>query len=70
MEAEARRLQAVVIRLDTSAHLEEAVSLYERSGYRRIDPYNNKTYATGSRSALTAGYSRDGTSMATKPPLP
>jgi GNAT superfamily N-acetyltransferase len=33
------------VRLDTSAGQPEARSLYEASGYRRIDPYNDNEYA-------------------------
>ena len=35
----------VLIRLDTNAALVEAISLYDRSGYRRISRYNDNPYA-------------------------
>jgi ribosomal protein S18 acetylase RimI-like enzyme len=35
----------VLIRLDTNAALVEAISLYDRSGYRRIPRYNDNPYA-------------------------
>jgi len=34
-----------VVRLDTSAHLSEAISLYSSSGYHEIGPYNDNCYA-------------------------
>ncbi len=46
------RLEAVVadlghttIRLDTNAVLTDAIRMYERAGYRRIDRYNDNAYA-------------------------
>lgn len=33
------------IRMDTNASLTEAISLYERTGYRRIERYNDNPYA-------------------------
>lgn len=34
-----------VVRLDTNATLVEAVAMYERAGYRRIERYNDNPYA-------------------------
>jgi ribosomal protein S18 acetylase RimI-like enzyme len=34
-----------VVRLDTNAVLVEAIAMYERHGYRRIDRYNQNPYA-------------------------
>jgi hypothetical protein len=34
-----------VVRLDTNRTLVEAVSMYERSGYRHIERYNDNPYA-------------------------
>jgi ribosomal protein S18 acetylase RimI-like enzyme len=45
LEDEALALGLPVVRLDTNATLEEAIALYERAGYRRIDRYNDNPYA-------------------------
>ena len=45
LEASARELGCDVVRLDTSAHLTEALALYRRSGYADIPPYNANPYA-------------------------
>jgi GNAT superfamily N-acetyltransferase len=45
LEGIARRLQCHAVRLDTSAHLPEALSLYRSSGYTDIAPYNDNPYA-------------------------
>ncbi len=46
LEARAAEHGARLVRLDTNAALTQAVTLYERSGYRRIPPYNDNAYAT------------------------
>ncbi|RDI16908.1 MarR family transcriptional regulator with acetyltransferase activity [Rhodococcus sp. AG1013] len=46
LEAYAADHGARLVRLDTNAALNEAVALYERSGYRRIPAYNDNAYAT------------------------
>ena len=45
LESEARSRGFRVVRLDTAAPLEEAVRLYLRAGYRRIERYNDNPYA-------------------------
>ena len=45
LEASARALDFHTVRLDTSAHLTEAVKLYHATGYVEIAPYNDNTYA-------------------------
>ncbi|MCF4119849.1 bifunctional helix-turn-helix transcriptional regulator/GNAT family N-acetyltransferase [Antribacter sp. KLBMP9083] len=35
-----------VVRLDTNETLTEAIAMYERAGYRRIERYNDNPYAT------------------------
>lgn len=45
LEVEARRLGFHTVRLDTSAHLPEALALYRRAGYRDIPRYNDNPYA-------------------------
>jgi ribosomal protein S18 acetylase RimI-like enzyme len=45
LENTARRAGFGTIRLDTNATLEEAISLYEKSGYCEISPYNDNIYA-------------------------
>lgn len=46
LEDEAVALGHRVVRLDTRHVLTEAIALYERSGYQRIDRYNDNPYAT------------------------
>ncbi|MFT4261745.1 MAG: GNAT family N-acetyltransferase [Nocardioides sp.] len=47
LEEEARRLGHTVVRLDTRGDvLTEAVALYLRCGYERIERYNDNPYAT------------------------
>ncbi|MFT4084485.1 MAG: bifunctional helix-turn-helix transcriptional regulator/GNAT family N-acetyltransferase [Nocardioides sp.] len=46
LEQEAIRLGHDVVRLDTRAVLTEAIALYERAGYHRIERYNDNPYAT------------------------
>lgn len=45
LEDVARRRGAGVVRLDTHGTLEEAIAMYERSGYHRIERYNDNLYA-------------------------
>jgi DNA-binding MarR family transcriptional regulator/GNAT superfamily N-acetyltransferase len=45
LEELAAELGHRVVRLDTNATLIEAVAMYERAGYRRIDRYNDNPYA-------------------------
>ena len=45
LEDAARRLGCTTVRLDTSSHLPEAISLYRSSGYTEIGPYNENPYA-------------------------
>jgi DNA-binding MarR family transcriptional regulator/N-acetylglutamate synthase-like GNAT family acetyltransferase len=46
LEEEAVALGHRVVRLDTRHVLTEAIALYERSGYQRIERYNDNPYAT------------------------
>jgi DNA-binding MarR family transcriptional regulator/N-acetylglutamate synthase-like GNAT family acetyltransferase len=46
VEAEAAALGHRVVRLDTRHVLTEAIALYERTGYRAIERYNDNPYAT------------------------
>jgi GNAT superfamily N-acetyltransferase len=46
LEAEAVALGHRIVRLDTRRVLPEAIALYERSGYRAIERYNENPYAT------------------------
>lgn len=45
LEAVASSLGHEVVRLDTNETLVEAVAMYERAGYQRIDRYNDNPYA-------------------------
>jgi GNAT superfamily N-acetyltransferase len=45
LEDEARRLGYREVYLDTNSTLVEAISMYERSGYRGIERYNDNPYA-------------------------
>ena len=36
---------APIVRLDTHRELTEAIALYERAGYRRIEPYGSNPHA-------------------------
>ncbi|MGV3619263.1 MAG: GNAT family N-acetyltransferase [Archangium sp.] len=45
LESRARKLGVKRVRLDTSAHLPEAIRLYVNAGYREIPPYNDNAYA-------------------------
>ena len=44
-ESRARDLGYTKVRLDTGALQPTALALYERAGYRRIDPYNDNPFA-------------------------
>lgn len=45
LERLAARLGYAVVRLDTNGALTEAIAMYERTGYRHIDRYNDNPYA-------------------------
>ncbi|MGY6707427.1 MAG: bifunctional helix-turn-helix transcriptional regulator/GNAT family N-acetyltransferase [Rhizobiaceae bacterium] len=45
LEMAARDAGMTRLLLDTNHHLSEAMALYEKSGYRRIDRYNDNPYA-------------------------
>jgi len=45
LEGQARDLGYAQIRLDTNETLVEAMAMYERAGYRRIERYNDNPYA-------------------------
>ena len=46
LEDQARALGHDVVRLDTNAALTEAISMYQRAGYRAISRYNDNQWAT------------------------
>jgi len=46
LEEVSRALGHATLRLDTNAALTEAISMYERSGYRRVARYNDNPWAT------------------------
>lgn len=46
LEAAAAAMEHRVVRLDTRYLLTDAIALYERSGYRSIERYNDNPYAT------------------------
>jgi GNAT superfamily N-acetyltransferase len=46
LEETAGAMGCHVVRLDTSAHLSEAIALYRRSGYHSIAAYNDNEYAS------------------------
>ena len=46
LEDQARALGHGAVRLDTNAALAEAISMYQRAGYRAIDRYNDNPWAT------------------------
>ena len=48
LEDQARALGHDVVRLDTNAALPEAISMYQRAGYRPIGRYNDNQWATHS----------------------
>ncbi|GAB10596.1 putative acetyltransferase [Gordonia araii NBRC 100433] len=45
LERRAGEMELSVVRLDTHVSLVEAVAMYERAGYRRVDRYNDNPYA-------------------------
>jgi GNAT superfamily N-acetyltransferase len=45
LEAKAREQGVSVIRLETNRALPEAISLYRRSGYVEVEPFNDELYA-------------------------
>lgn len=45
LEDQARARGRGVVRLDTNGALTDAIALYERAGYRRIERYNDNPYA-------------------------
>jgi ribosomal protein S18 acetylase RimI-like enzyme len=45
LETQAKRHSFSVVRLDTNATLDEALSLYRSSGYREIERFNENPYA-------------------------
>jgi GNAT superfamily N-acetyltransferase len=45
LEDAGRSLDHHLLRLDTSAHLPEAIGLYRKAGYREIADYNRNPYA-------------------------
>jgi len=45
LEATAVELGCATVRLDTSAHLTEAIALYRSAGYEEIPAYNDNGYA-------------------------
>jgi hypothetical protein len=46
LEDQARALGHGAVRLDTNAALAEAISMYQRAGYRAIARYNDNPWAT------------------------
>ncbi len=46
LESRVAALGHGVVRLDTNEKLPEAVAMYERAGYRRIERYNDNPYPT------------------------
>lgn len=46
LEDQSRALGHAVVRLDTNEHLTEAIAMYQRSGYRQVDRYNDNPWAT------------------------
>jgi DNA-binding MarR family transcriptional regulator/predicted GNAT family N-acyltransferase len=46
LEDQARALGHTLVRLDTNKALTEAIAMYDRAGYRRIDRYNDNPWAT------------------------
>jgi len=45
LENEARMAGASAVRLETNRTLTEAISMYRRSGYVEIEPFNDEPYA-------------------------
>ena len=46
LEGQARHLGHAVVRLDTNGALIEAITMYDRAGYRRVERYNDNPWAT------------------------
>ena len=46
LEDQARELGHGIVRLDTNAALTEAITMYQRAGYRAIARYNDNPWAT------------------------
>lgn len=46
LEERVADLGHAVVRLDTNEHLPEAIAMYERAGYHRIERYNDNPYPT------------------------
>jgi DNA-binding MarR family transcriptional regulator/GNAT superfamily N-acetyltransferase len=46
LEDQARLSGHLTVRLDTNKALTEAIAMYERAGYRRVDRYNDNPWAT------------------------
>jgi DNA-binding MarR family transcriptional regulator/N-acetylglutamate synthase-like GNAT family acetyltransferase len=45
LEAEARHLGFKTLKLETNRALTEAIKLYENSGYKEVEPFNDEPYA-------------------------
>lgn len=45
LERHAREAGATVLHLETNRTLAEAISLYQRSGYQEVEPFNDEPYA-------------------------
>ncbi len=45
LEAQATRMGATTVRLETNRALNEAIVLYRSSGYHEVDPFNDEPYA-------------------------
>jgi ribosomal protein S18 acetylase RimI-like enzyme len=57
-ELESREVDAgaVVVRLETNRSLTEAIALYRRSGYRKVEAFNDEPYAHHWFEKRLAGY--------------
>ena len=45
LEKAAREFGISILHLETNRALTEAISLYKKSGYQEVDPFNSETYA-------------------------
>jgi len=45
LEAEARKVGAKAVRLETNRSLKEAIAMYRANGYREVAPFNSEPYA-------------------------
>jgi GNAT superfamily N-acetyltransferase len=45
LEGQARELGMTTLRLETNRTLVEAISMYRRSGYTEVAPFNDEPYA-------------------------